>query len=129
MRAGGYHPAAFILSLGAQVDDVAGLPPVDIQILKYYNNNEVVMNVRTTIEISNEMRAKLLALAARRKLRGYSGIVNEALSLYLEQEMQKEGDLLDILDLAGSLNDAEAEEAAQNIKEFRKRWDSSWIHP
>jgi metal-responsive CopG/Arc/MetJ family transcriptional regulator len=85
--------------------------------------------MRTTIEISDEMRAKLLALAARRGLRGYSEIVSEALSLYLERETQKERDLADILDLAGSLSNAEAEEAAQNIKEFRKRWDSSWIHP
>lgn len=85
--------------------------------------------MRTTIEIRDEMRAKLLALAARRGLRGYSELVNEALSLYLEREAQKESDLADILALAGSLSDAEAETAAKNIKEFRKRWNSPWTPP
>lgn len=81
--------------------------------------------MRTTIEISDEMRAKLLALAARRGLRGYSEIVNEALRLYLEQETEKNRDLEDILSLAGSLNDTEAEVADKNMKEFWKRWNLS----
>lgn len=39
--------------------------------------------MRTTIEISNEQRAALLALAAHRGLRGYSSLISEALTKYL----------------------------------------------
>lgn len=81
--------------------------------------------MRTTIEISDEMRAKLLALAAKRGLRGYSEIVNEALRLYLEQEAIKDRDLEDVLSLAGSLSEAEAEETEKTIQEFWKRWNLS----
>lgn len=39
--------------------------------------------MRTTIELTDEQRAALLALAARRGLRGYSSLVQEALAAYL----------------------------------------------
>ena len=39
--------------------------------------------MRTTIEISNEHRAQLIALAARRGEKGFSALVAEALSQYL----------------------------------------------
>lgn len=39
--------------------------------------------MRTTIELADEQRAALLAMAARRGLRGYSSLVQEALAKYL----------------------------------------------
>ena len=39
--------------------------------------------MRTTIELSDEQRSALLALAGRRGLRGYSSLVAEALAQYL----------------------------------------------
>ena len=39
--------------------------------------------MRTTFDLSNEQRAGLLALAARRGLRGYSLLIQEALTRYL----------------------------------------------
>lgn len=39
--------------------------------------------MRTTIELTDEQRAALLAMAARRGLRGYSSLVQEALAKYL----------------------------------------------
>lgn len=39
--------------------------------------------MRTSIELSDEQRAALLALAARRGLRGYSFLIQEALARYL----------------------------------------------
>lgn len=39
--------------------------------------------MRTTIDLSDEQRAALLAMAARRGLRGYSSLVQEALAKYL----------------------------------------------
>jgi hypothetical protein len=41
--------------------------------------------MRTTIEIDEEHRARLLELAARRKLKGFSTIVQEALDFYLSK--------------------------------------------
>lgn len=39
--------------------------------------------MRTTIEMRDEVRARLLEIAARRGLKGFSGIVHEALETYL----------------------------------------------
>lgn len=39
--------------------------------------------MRTTIELTDEQRSALLALAGKRGLRGYSSLVQEALALYL----------------------------------------------
>lgn len=39
--------------------------------------------MRTTIELDDELRAALLSLAAKRGMRGYSSLVQEALAQYL----------------------------------------------
>ena len=41
--------------------------------------------MRTTIEIEDEQRARLLELAARRGEKGFSGVVGEAIARYLEE--------------------------------------------
>lgn len=71
--------------------------------------------MRTTVEIRDEQRIALAAIAARRGLRGYSQIVQEAIDAYLE----KEDDLQEILSLQGSITDAEA-------AEMRRRIDDAW---
>lgn len=43
-------------------------------------------DMRTTVELSDEIRAKLLDLAARRGERGFSSIVEEAVRRYLREE-------------------------------------------
>jgi len=40
--------------------------------------------MRTTIDLTDEQRARLLAVAARRGLRGYSLLIQEALAEYLK---------------------------------------------
>jgi len=42
--------------------------------------------MRTTIEISDKHRSILLALAAQKGLRGYSGIIKEALDYYIGRQ-------------------------------------------
>jgi metal-responsive CopG/Arc/MetJ family transcriptional regulator len=39
--------------------------------------------VRTTVEISDEVRGRLLAIAARRGIKGFSGLVQVAVESYL----------------------------------------------
>ncbi|MGB9660854.1 MAG: ribbon-helix-helix protein, CopG family [Moorellaceae bacterium] len=78
--------------------------------------------MRTTIEISNETRAKLMALAAKRGLRGYSEIVNEAIEEYLARLERREEEIAEILKLAGSLSEEESRQYAARTKEFWSRW-------
>jgi len=78
--------------------------------------------VRTTIEISNELRAKLLALAARKGLRGYSEIVREAVEEYIARQDKKQEALEKVLKLKGSLTSEEADAAEKTIREFWDRW-------
>ncbi|HAG06569.1 MAG TPA: hypothetical protein DCL13_00140 [Peptococcaceae bacterium] len=79
--------------------------------------------MRTTVELSNEKRAKLLAIAARRGLRGYSRLIDEALDLYLAREEEKRaGELKELLSLAGTLTDAEAAEMEKRIGEAWRKW-------
>ncbi len=78
--------------------------------------------MRTTIDLPNDLRAKLMALAARRGMRGYSEIVREAVARYLWEEEKKEAGVDEILSLAGSLTDEEAEEARKRIEEAWNRW-------
>ena len=81
--------------------------------------------MRTTIELSNEKRARLLAIAARRGLRGYSQIINEALDLYLAREEEKRSTALsEVLSLRGTLTDAEAREMEARIAEAWRKWQS-----
>lgn len=46
--------------------------------------------MRTTIDIPDRMRAEVLALAAKRRMRGYSKIIQEAIELYLRETRKKE---------------------------------------
>lgn len=79
--------------------------------------------MRTTIELSNEKRAKLLAIAARRGLRGYSQLIDEALDLYLAREEKKSArELKKLLSLAGTLSEAEATEMEKRIREAWHKW-------
>ena len=80
--------------------------------------------MRTTIEISNELRAKLLALAARMGIRGYSEIVNQAIEEYIARHEARREDLEEVLNLRGSLDSVEAEEAAEVTRAFWSRWKS-----
>ncbi|MEW6457502.1 MAG: hypothetical protein AB1441_00305 [Bacillota bacterium] len=81
--------------------------------------------MRTTIEIPDDKRAKLLAIAARRGFRGYSQIVNEALDLYLAKYAHaRDADIKEILSLAGTLEDTEAREVENKIRKVWERWES-----
>lgn len=80
--------------------------------------------MRTTIDLPNDRRARLMALAARRGMRGYSDIVREAIDRYLEEEERKEAALPEILSLAGSLSEEEARDARKRIDETWQRWRS-----
>jgi metal-responsive CopG/Arc/MetJ family transcriptional regulator len=78
--------------------------------------------VRTTIELDNESRAKLMALAAKRGLRGYSELVQEAVTEYLAKEEQREQAVQEVMELSGSLSADEAKQVEEGIEATWKCW-------
>ncbi len=65
--------------------------------------------MRTTIEISDTHRAKLLELAAERGEKGFSRLVREALEQFLVAEVARGARVNAALSAIGSLTDAQAD--------------------
>ena len=79
--------------------------------------------MRTTVDITDDQRAALAAIAARRGIRGFSAIVREAIDRYLRDE---DGDDLDVvLSLEGSISDDEADEMRRRIADAWATWRPS----
>ncbi len=78
--------------------------------------------MRTTIEITDEQRARLLELAARRGVKGFSALVQEAVDLYLEAQSGRTEQVRLALASIGSLD----EKAAASLRESVKRSRGSW---
>lgn len=76
--------------------------------------------MRTTIEITDEQRARLLALAASRGLKGFSALVSEALDEYLKARRSDGEIIAAALATRGSLSDTEADELAAACATIRK---------
>jgi predicted CopG family antitoxin len=76
--------------------------------------------MRTTVELRDEHRAKLLELAARRGERGFSDILAEAIEMYLEALSGDEQNRKVALRLLGSLSEAEADELRQATRFLRE---------
>jgi metal-responsive CopG/Arc/MetJ family transcriptional regulator len=78
--------------------------------------------MRTTIEISDDHRAKLLEIAARRGLKGFSAIVHEAIELYLREVSPRDEKVESAVAVLGSLGEAEADALEASVRELRGRW-------
>jgi predicted transcriptional regulator len=78
--------------------------------------------MRTTIDIPDDIRAKLLELAARRGQKGFSGLVQEAVTRYLEAERQRAAVLEKAQAVLGGLGDTEADELDAAVTALRGRW-------
>ncbi len=78
--------------------------------------------MRTTIELKDEHRAALLALAARRKKKGFSALIGEAVDVYLKSVRDEEGKRRRALAAIGSFSAKEAEDLRKHVRELRKTW-------
>ena len=84
--------------------------------------------MRTTIELTDDQRAKLLALAAKRRLRGYSPLIQEALDRYLEDPSNggraktRARAARAARKIRGSLSVADADRMRRRIEELWRRW-------
>jgi metal-responsive CopG/Arc/MetJ family transcriptional regulator len=82
-------------------------------------------NMRTTIELTDEQRAELLRLAAKRRVKGFSRIVQEALDEYLKRQEGKEKEISAALTLKGCLKGKAAAEFEERVKSIRELWRCS----
>jgi metal-responsive CopG/Arc/MetJ family transcriptional regulator len=78
--------------------------------------------MRTTVELPDEIRAKLLEMAARRGERGFSGIVEEALERYLAEEERRRERAEAARSVLGTLDDEEADALLASVRRLRDRW-------
>ncbi len=78
--------------------------------------------MRTTIEISDEHRAKLLEAAARRGKKGFSSIVQEALTQYFKTDKQRREAVRKALRVIGSLPAEEADSLDRDLRVLRQSW-------
>ncbi len=78
--------------------------------------------VRTTVEIKDEHRAKLLELAALRGKKGFSDLIEEALELYLESLQAGEQAKQKALAARGALPAEEADELRERARALRETW-------
>lgn len=78
--------------------------------------------MRTTIEIHDEHRAKLLELAARRGRKGFSDIVNEAIEMYLKL-LTGAGSLRSkLVKFRGALPSEDAEALRKRVYQIHRSW-------
>ena len=78
--------------------------------------------MRTTIEIDDEHRAKLLEIAARRGLKGFSQVVAEAIETYLANQENEAQRRERLLKLRGSLSAKDAEDLRRRVHKIHKSW-------
>ena len=78
--------------------------------------------MRTTIEIGDEQRARLLEAAAKRGEKGFSSIVQEALAQYFEAEKDRKEKARSALEVLGSFSAEEADQLEESVRELRGAW-------
>jgi hypothetical protein len=78
--------------------------------------------VRTTIELKDEARAKLLEIAGRRGEKGFSRIIGEAVDRYLRAEEADEERRHGALALRGALKGEQAERLRAATARLRESW-------
>ena len=78
--------------------------------------------MRTTVELSDQHRARLLELAAERGEKGFSRIVQEAVERYLLEQGSRRDRIDEALKLQGSLGKAAADALEQSVKIARSSW-------
>jgi hypothetical protein len=78
--------------------------------------------MRTTVEITEIQRARLLELAARRGEKGFSKLVQAALDAYLEAESSQDDLRRQALAVRGALSDQDVDQLRDATREIRESW-------
>lgn len=82
----------------------------------------IIDTMRTTIELPDELRAELVALAARRGEKGYSRIVQEAVVQYLAGQDGRVGLTARAKRAIGALGESEADALEAAAAKVRRQW-------
>jgi len=78
--------------------------------------------MRTTIELKEEHRALLHAIAARRGWRGYSKVIQEAIEFYLRHHSAAEEAKRTLLTRKGGWSEEDVEKLRVALEELRRQW-------
>ena len=78
--------------------------------------------MRTTIEITDEQRSKLLEAAAKRGEKGFSSIVQEALDHYFEASADRRERVARGIKVLGALAEPAADRLAKDVRRLRRSW-------
>ena len=78
--------------------------------------------MRTTIELTDEQRSRLLELGAKRGLKGFSLLVQEAVDRFLQQEARREDLKAAALAALGSLDEESARGLEASVRAARSQW-------
>jgi hypothetical protein len=78
--------------------------------------------MRTTIEMKDEHRAALLEIAARRRLKGFSAVVEDAIETYLAADARSRTRRRSALALKGSLSRVEGQRFRREADALRQSW-------
>jgi len=78
--------------------------------------------MRTTIELTDSQRAKLLEIAAQRGEKGFSHLVQEAVERYLNEEAVRRERVDAARSVLGGLTDREAGELESSVTRIRGTW-------
>jgi predicted transcriptional regulator len=79
-------------------------------------------SVRTTIELRDDLRAKLLEIAGRRGEKGFSRLVEQAVERYVDAERAREEARGIALLTRGRLAGPEADDLAARAATIRENW-------
>ena len=83
---------------------------------------EILTCMRTTVEIPDGQRARLLELAARRGEKGFSRLVQEAVEHLLAENDSRDIRVRAALALEGSMDAKAADELAASVEHIRSNW-------
>lgn len=78
--------------------------------------------MRTTIELDDDNRSRLLEIAARRGEKGFSHLVNDAVAQYLQALEKREEARKRALSRFGSLSTSDAESMRTTTLDIRRTW-------
>jgi len=83
---------------------------------------DTLTSVRTTIELKDEHRARLLELAARRGEKGFSSVIADAIDAHLRRLDAQEAARARALRLRGSLSRKDADRLRRTAAELCESW-------
>ena len=78
--------------------------------------------MRTTIEMSDAQRAKLLELAAERGEKGFSSLIREAVDQYLASNAARRDRVRAAQAVLGTLGEDEADSLEEIVRANRSAW-------